>query len=214
VKTTLWLVRHGETDWNAQRRLQGSTDIALNPAGIAQAKAVADWLGHVGFHAIYSSPLARTLQTAAPLATTCRTVTRLAPAMAERDFGIFQGFTPDEIAARYPDDYRRWQAREPGFCPHGGESLDDFRGRVDMGIRAIVDQHPGETVAVFSHGGVLDMIYRLANRIEMQAPRDWPIPNAGIQRLSGSTAGLEIHDWGIVAHLEGPTSRDELRGVA
>lgn len=214
MKTTIWLVRHGETDWNVQRRLQGSTDIALNSLGIAQANAVAKRLGDIAFDAIYSSPLRRTVQTAEPLAITRQISPRLIPAMAERDFGIFQGLTPDEISVRHPDGYRRWQDRDPGFRPEGGESLEDFRVRVRRGIQEIVDQHLGQTIAVFSHGGVLDMIYRLANQVALNAPRDWPIPNAGIQRLLSSKIELEILDWGITEHLTGPTSHDELRGIA
>jgi 2,3-bisphosphoglycerate-dependent phosphoglycerate mutase len=214
LKTTIWLVRHGETDWNAQRRLQGSTDIALNAVGIAQADSVARWLGHIVFDAIYSSPLSRTVQTAQPLAIQQKISPQLIPAIAERDFGIFQGLTPDDISVRYPDDYHRWQGRDPSFCPQGGESLMDFRGRVHSGIQAIVSEHPGQTVAVFSHGGVLDMIYRLANQLALHTPREWPIPNAGIQRLLGSKIKLEIQDWGITEHLTGPTFHDELRGIA
>ena len=207
-------MRHGETDWNASRRLQGSTDIALNALGHAQAASVAKRLGSVVLDAIYTSPLARTTQTAAPLAAYQQRSVQLVPAMAERDFGVFQGLTPEEISLRYPDDYRRWQDRDPEFCPQGGESLVDFRGRVETGIREIVGQHPGQTVAVFSHGGVLDMIYRLANQINLQASRYWPIPNAGIQRLLASDFSIEVLDWGITDHLDGPTARDELRGIS
>lgn len=214
MNTTLWLIRHGETDWNASRRLQGSTDIALNAVGQAQALNIANHFRAFAFDAIYTSPLARTLQTAAPLAEQKNLAPSQISEIAERDFGLFQGLTPDEIAERYPNDYQRWQAREPDFCPSGGESLLDFRSRVAAGLQSIIDRHAGQVVAVFSHGGVLDIIYRLAKRIDLQTPRDWPIPNAGLQRLLGSKQGLEVLEWGITDHLNGEASRDELRGIS
>lgn len=214
MKTTIWLVRHGETDWNASRRLQGSTDIELNSVGYAQASSVARWLAPVGLDAIYSSPLARTIQTATPLAAQRGVSLQLIPELAERHFGVFQGLTPEEVLQQYPEDHRRWQARDPDFCPQGGESLRDFSQRVRMALQAIVSQHLGQTVAVFSHGGVLDIIYRLAKQLDLHVPRDWPIPNAGIQRLSASAHAIDLVDWGITDHLTGPTARDELRGIS
>lgn len=214
MKTTIWLVRHGETDWNASRRLQGSTDIELNSVGHAQANSVARRLGVISFDAIYSSPLARTIQTAAPLVKQTQLSPLLMPELAERSFGFFQGMTPDEISEKFPVDYERWQARDPDFCPQGGESLRDFSQRVRTALQAIVNQHLGQTVAVFSHGGVLDIIYRLANQLDLQVSRHWPIPNAGIQQLSASAHAIDVLDWGITDHLNGPTSRDELRGIS
>ncbi len=214
MKTTIWLVRHGETDWNASRRLQGSTDIELNSVGHAQADAVARRLGVIGFDAIYASPLARTIQTATPLVAQRGVSLQLIPDLAERHFGVFQGLTPEEVLQQYPEDHLRWQARDPDFCPQGGESLRDFSQRVRAALQTLVSQHLGQTVAVFSHGGVLDIIYRFAKQLDLQVSRDWPIPNAGIQQLSASAHGIDVLDWGITNHLNGPTSRDELRGIS
>jgi len=214
VTATIWLVRHGETDWNASRRLQGSTDIELNALGQRQAESVAQHFRTIRFDAIYSSPLVRTAQTALPLARQQQLPLLQETALAERDFGVFQGLTPDDIAAAFPDDFRRWQAREPDFCPLHGESLRDFQTRVKGVLEKIARAHSNQTIAVFSHGGVLDIIYRLAKRLDLQVPRDWPIPNAGIQRLVGSPASFEIVEWGIIDHLRGPTARDELPGIS
>lgn len=214
MKTTIWLVRHGETDWNASRRLQGSTDIELNSVGHAQAESVADRLAPIPFDAIFTSPLARTVQTATPLAKQRQLSPFLIPELAERNFGVFQGLTPEDISRQYPDDYKRWQARDPEFCPRGGESLHDFRARVELGLDSIIRGHTGQTIAVFSHGGVLDVIYRLAKNIDLQFPRDWPIPNAGIQQLLATVGSIEVLDWGMTDHLNGPSARDELRGIS
>jgi probable phosphoglycerate mutase len=215
LTTTIWLVRHGETDWNAERRLQGSTDIVLNDVGHAQAACVAARLRPVELHAIYASPLQRTMQTASPLlATRAHMSLLLMPEIAERDFGQFQGLTPEEVARAHPEAFERWQSRDPKFCPPGGESLLDFQHRVKHGLHTLVAQHLGQTIAVFSHGGVLDMIYRIAKQIEIQAPRQWPIPNAGIQRLVGGPHMIDVVDWGVTDHLIDPASRDELRGIS
>lgn len=214
MKTTIWLVRHGETDWNASRRLQGSTDIELNAVGRAQADLVAGWFGPVGLDAIYASPLARTVQTAMPLVTQRDLSLQLMPELAERHFGIFQGLTPEEVSQQFPEGHRRWQARDPDFCPQGGESLRDFAQRVQTGLQGLISRHLGHSIAVFSHGGVLDIVYRFAKQLDLQAVRDWPLPNAGIQQLLACTQFVEVLDWGITDHLNGPTSRDELRGIS
>jgi probable phosphoglycerate mutase len=212
--TRLWLIRHGETDWNAAQRIQGRTDISLNATGEQQAQCVAEYLSQHTIHAIYSSDLSRAIQTASPLANRLGIKVCQDAAFAERDFGIFQGLTADEIAKAYPTDYDRWQSREPAFAPAGGESLSLFQARVEAAIAGLVQQHSGDSVAVVTHGGFLDMVYRLGFGLPMEQARDWKIPNAGIQEAIASSTKIDILCWAMVAHLDPLAVRDEVRGFS
>ncbi len=212
--TTIWLVRHGETDWNTGSRVQGTTDIPLNSTGLTQARLVANRLATFSLDAILSSPLSRAMQTATPLAEQLGFPVHPVPGLAERDFGSFQGKTPDQVAEEDPSGYQRWQTRDPNFIPSGGESLVQFRDRVAQALDAVIQARLGQTIAVFTHGGVLDMIYRLANDIALDAPRAWPIANAAIHHLVGAPGLVRINTWGLLDHLGSQSGRDELRGIA
>ena len=212
--TTIWFVRHGETDWNAAMRVQGSIDIPLNAVGRDQAQCVARRLRHVDIAAIYCSPLARTAQTAAPLAQLLGMGVHVESAIAERRYGVFQGLTPEEIAQQYPEGYARWQRRETDFAPPGGESMVAFRQRVLDGMTDIASAHPAQSVVVFSHGGVADMVYRLAHGIDLSQQRQWQVPNAGIHHLRVHSDEIRVLAWGLVDHLVSDAVHDELRGIA
>ena len=210
----LWLIRHGETDWNAEQRIQGRTDIPLNSVGHQQAQCVAECFSAQPIQAIYSSDLSRALQTARPLAD--RLALNLEPnsAFAERDFGVFQGLTADEIAQAHPDDYQRWQSRDASFAPDGGESLIQFQSRVELAMNDLSQRHQGQSVVVVSHGGFLDMVYRLGHGVAMNQARDWKIPNAGIQELLMADGKIQIIRWALVDHLDTLAVRDEVRGFS
>ncbi len=212
--TTIWLVRHGETDWNTGSRVQGTTDIPLNSTGLAQARRVANRLATFSLDAVLSSPLSRAMQTAMPLAEQLGFPVHPVPGLVERDFGSFQGKTPDQVAEEDPSGYQRWQTRDPNFIPSGGESLVQFRDRVAQALDAVIQARLGQTIAVFTHGGVLDVIYRLANDVALDAPRAWPIANAAIHHLVGAPGLVRINTWGMLDHLGSESGRDELRGIA
>jgi 2,3-bisphosphoglycerate-dependent phosphoglycerate mutase len=156
--TTLLLARHGETDWNRELRIQGSSDIALNELGRDQARALAQELEHVDLDAIYSSDLSRARQTAEVVATTHGLEVRIDPRLRERSFGSWEGLTREQIDAR-------------GERHHDGESDDEVRERVLEAIQAIADAHAGETVLVVSHGGALNTLWHHAfgERVERWA---------------------------------------------
>lgn len=210
----IWLVRHGETDWNTQSRIQGSTDIALNEVGKEQARRIADYFAEHALEAIYSSPLQRAMQTASPLASQLGLAIQGVEGLMERNFGDFQGKTLDELATENPSAFAKWQARDTAFVPVGGESIQQFYRRVTSSLEAVIRMSLGKTVAIFTHGGVLDMVYRHANGLDLAQPRSWPIDNASIQHLAASLKGIEIRDWGFTGHLAAGRSRDELRGIA
>ena len=203
MTTRLCLVRHGETAWNAEHRVQGQLDAPLNHVGLAQAQAVARALSGERFDAIYSSDLARARLTAEATASVFDLPVRLDPELRERHYGIFQTLTYAEVKRRYPEDYARFERREPGYDFRTGESLRSFYERAVRCMTAIAARHAGEHVAVFTHGGILDKLYRYVTGLALSAPREFGIPNCGINRLEADAAGWRILVWADDSHLEG-----------
>lgn len=202
----LFVLRHGQTAWNVEQRIQGQRDVPLDAAGEWQAQRLAQALAGVGIRALYSSDLQRAQQTAAPLAALLGLEPVLDCGLRERGFGSFEGCTYAEIEARWPEQALRWRRREPGFGPGGGEPLQDFYERSVQTVLRLAAAHPGQTVAVVAHGGVLDCLYRAAARIPLQGPRTWELRNAAINRLLWTPQGLALVGWNDCGHLEaGPT---------
>ena len=207
--TRLCLVRHGETAWNAERRLQGHTDIPLNAHGIAQAQATAASLAGERFDAAYSSDLARARQTAEAIAGRCLLTPAFDERLRERHYGAFQSLTYDEARARFPDDYHRFETRDPDFAlSEGGESLIEFAERVRSTLEAIAGRHRGGSVLIVTHGGVLDIVHRLATGMHLQAPRDFGIPNAALNWIAWDGTAWSLIRWAEQRHLD--QSLDEL----
>ena len=206
--TRICLVRHGETDWNAGKRIKGQIDIPLSALGHAQARAAGNALKDEGFAAIYSSDLTRARQTAEATAHLARIPLQLDPGFRERHYGIFQGLTYTECEARHPAAYACHKSRDPRFALEGGESLLDFAGRLAQAFDALVRRHVGETVAIFTHGGVLDIAYRQAAGQSLTAPRDFAIPNCGINWIEVEAGCWTLLSWAERAHLDRPL--DEL----
>jgi probable phosphoglycerate mutase len=209
VTTHLLVIRHGETAWNAEHRIQGHLDIPLSVTGVRQAARLADRLASEQVDAVYSSELARAWLTAVPLAERLGLDVIPEPRLRERAFGIFEGMTLEEIAARHPDQFRMWRARDPAWAMPGGETGQELIDRVLDGLYDIARRHPGQTVALVTHGGVLDVVYRAARALDWDAPREHQMLNASINRLrvTSSPPALAMVDWADVAHLA--ESRDE-----
>ena len=201
--TRLCVVRHGETAWNAEHRVQGQLDVPLNAVGQAQAQAVAKALDREAFDAVYSSDLQRARQTAEPSAKALGREVVAQAALRERHYGIFERLTYAEVKVKFPQDFARFLAHDPEFSFQTGEALKDFSARSVAAIRQIAERHPGGRVLVFTHGGVLDMLYRDVTGLGLRAPRDFGIPNAGLNRLELRSGGWQILAWADTAHLEG-----------
>ena len=155
--TTLLLVRHGETDWNRELRIQGSSDTELNARGRTQAHDLASELAGVEIDAVYSSDRRRARETAEIATAGRRLDVRLDRDLRERSFGSWEGLTRSEVAERFPD-----------LEHHDGESDDQVRDRVLAAVHRIVGAHPGEEVLVVSHGGALNALWHhaIGERIE------------------------------------------------
>ncbi len=208
--TRIILIRHGETDWNTQTRIQGHIDIALNRRGRWQAQRLGSALADEGLSAVYASDLQRARATAQAVADAASVPVQLTPTLRERAYGTFEGQTFAEIEAQWPDDAIRWRRRDSCFGPPGGETLQDFYARSVQAVHALAAQHEGQAVALVAHGGVLDCLYRAATGQALDAPRTWSMANAGINRLLRAGDVLTLVGWADVGHLENEPSLDEL----
>ena len=203
--TRILALRHGETTWNQDKRLQGQLDIPLNERGHWQAARAAEALREEAITAVYSSDLERAHQTARAIAARQGLEVRAHPGLRERHFGLFQGKTWTELEVEAPEAARAWRQRLPEFAPDGGETLLQLRARIEAALNEIAARHPGEQIVVVAHGGVLDIVYRWATRLELQAPRTWLVENAAINRLLWTPEGLSLVGWADRSHLDDDT---------
>ncbi len=230
--TRVVLVRHGETDWNRERRIQGKTDTPLSALGRLQAQAIGRRLAATErFAAIHASDLARAWDTAQAIAhaaashlathdatqdTTRHTTphtTRDAvhspppvpvrqPQLREMDFGEWEGRTSAEISLSHPAEHARSRARDPDFRIPGGESFRDLYARAVSCVTALAHAHPGQSICVVAHGGILDMMYRHTHGIALDQPRVFSLYNAAFNCLEHDGARFRLEVWGDVAHLD------------
>lgn len=186
--TRLILWRHGQTAWNAERRIQGQQDAELDDTGRAQAQAAAQRLAAREPDAIVSSDLSRASDTAAALAA----LTGLVPAydvrLRERAFGQWETLLASEVEERWPDGWARWHRGEP-IDEAGLERIEDMTKRVGEALQDIVERHPGETVVVATHGGVV--------RHGIEAVLEWPT------HVVYSVAALTNCNWSELHHRPG-----------
>lgn len=207
--TRLIAIRHGETAWNVDARIQGHLDIPLNDIGHWQAQQVARALADEPITAIYASDLQRAHATAQALADTTGAPLTPEPGLRERCFGDMEGSTFAEVELSHPEQARRWRERDPHFAAAGGESLLQLRERIAATTSSLAARHIGGLVVLVAHGGVMDILYRLATGQSLQAPRTWLLTNAAINRLLWTPEGLTLVGWADTQHLETHSSRDE-----
>jgi probable phosphoglycerate mutase len=204
--TDIILIRHGETDWNRVRRMQGHLDIGLNAHGHMQAHALAVALAGESVDAIYASDLQRARDTAQAIATAHLLPVTIDPALRERCYGAFEGLMYDEISERYPEAFAQWRAREPDArFPAGersAETLLEFSMRAVAAVTHLARLHQGGKIIIVTHGGVLDCIYRAAFGMGLFEPREFDMKNAAINRLHWRDSALHVTHWSQVTHLD------------
>lgn len=204
--TRITAVRHGETAWNVETRIQGQLDIPLNETGRWQAQRLARALAaRESNAAIYSSDLLRAWDTAISIADATKLTLKTDEGLRERGFGTFQGKTYAEIEATWPQETIRWRKREPDWSPPEGESLLQFRQRVLNTAQTLAARHMGEQIVMVAHGGVMDVLYRAATGLDLQATRTWALGNAAINRLLWTPDGFTIVGWADTSHLDDET---------
>ena len=199
--TRILAIRHGETLWNVDSRIQGHLDIGLNDTGRWQAERLALALKDESIAAIYASNLSRAYDTALAVSRHTGVPVQAEPGLRERSFGEFEGRTFAEIEKELPEQAQRWRQRDPTFTPTGGESLLMLEARVLSVAARLAAQHPGEQIALFAHGGVMDILYRAATRLDLQAVRTWALGNTAVNRILWSPEGFSLVGWADVQHL-------------
>ena len=212
-QTRLIVVRHAETTWNREKRMQGTTDTPLSDVGRVQAQAVGRRLAGRPFSALYSSDLSRARDTARAIAEHSGRELVLDPRLQERRFGIFEGLLAAEIMARYPEEYARFASRDPDYEVPGGESARGFVDRCLGCLAEIAGRHRGEEIVVVTHGLVLDALYRAAHDLPHAQPRPVPLINASVNLFDHADRGWRMELWGDVSHLA-PEEVTQYRGVA
>lgn len=209
MTTRICIIRHGETDWNVDRRIQGQTDIPLNETGRAQALAMAFNAAHHNFDAIYSSDLMRAQDTAKMLAERRGLTISPLPQLRERHYGIFQGITAAEGKVRHPEAHAHYLARDLDYDFETGESMHGFAARVETAVSAMILRHPNQTIAAVTHAGVLDILYRKATGRPLHTPRDFIIPNCALNWFRFDSHG----PGGMGCHLEAWDDHHHLKQV-
>ena len=203
--TRILAIRHGETAWNVDGRLQGHRDIPLGDTGRVQARRLARALaGRGDIDAIVSSDLSRALETARIVAEAQGLPVTTDIGLRERCFGDFEGRTFAEVSAAWPPEAERWRRRDPDWSPPGeqAESLLRFQERVTHAVQALAAQNIGKQLALFTHGGVLDVLYRAATGLGLRDARTWALGNTAVNRLLWTPdGGLTLVGWADTMHL-------------
>jgi len=197
---TIYLVRHAETTWNLEGRVQGSHDTQLSPDGLAQTEKTVEFLSALSFDAIFTSPLARARAIAEPVALNLGIPRVVVPELREIEFGDWEGHTWDEIKAMFPTTAAAWELKSPGARPGGGESLADVLDRARK-VRLMFESTPGQLILVVAHGGF--------NRVLMSVLLDLPLstydsfiqPNASISVLEVERKKWQARVNDSISHL-------------
>jgi probable phosphoglycerate mutase len=209
----LLIIRHGETAWNVERRLQGHVDIPLNETGLQQARALSIALGNEHIDAIICSDLQRAIQTAEIIARPKNLVCQINPLWRERSFGGFEGELINTLEQRFPVEYAAWRSyqvdsRFPVNAQgvDNGESVRQFNARIENALIDMVANYADQKIAVVAHGGILECAYRMSQQLPLNAPRNVSMLNASINRFELSVVNgqiqLQLIQWGDVAHLD------------
>jgi len=202
------MIRHGQTDWNMQKRLQGHSDTPLNENGIKQAITLAETLRNEPLSAIFSSDLQRAYKTAEEIARLHNLPVHTDPNLRERCYGAFEGMSKSEIKENHPEAHAAWNAGDPDYLfPSGkrtAESIREFYHRAINTIFQIASPYPGKKIVLIAHFGIIESAYRASQGIPLgtrpQMPK--PVLNTSINRFLVSHNSIKLLQWGETEHLE------------
>ena len=201
--TRICFARHGETDWNAERRMQGHIDIPLNSHGQVQAQRLAQSLQHAGhtFDHLYSSDLQRAADTAKQVSNALELSITIDPIFRERHVGVLQGLRLDDAPHEVPDVWQAHLARDIQHDLGGGESIQAFHERAQRALATLLAAHAGQTILVVSHGGTLDMMYRIATKQALDQARVAVVPNTSLNWIAFDGKAWSVERWADTDHL-------------
>jgi probable phosphoglycerate mutase len=204
-KTTFIVIRHGETVWNAQHRVQGHGDSALTPKGRAEALALSRRLKRTDFDRLISSDLGRAVETATLIVESTGHALEIDQQLRERHYGVLEGLTIPQIQSAFPEAYERLTASDPDYIIPQGESRRQHYDRIIAYFKRTAEQNQGATIALVAHGGVLDNLFRFVAGLPLDRPPCFMTPNTGLNVIVhdafDDASRWMIQTWGDVAHL-------------
>lgn len=208
-KTEVILIRHGETEWNLSGRWQGHADSPLSNRGIEQAEALGQRMMNERLDFFYSSDLERARHTSRLVGEPSGWEAEFLESLRERDLGLLEGLTTEEMLENHPDEYRSFRNDGPEYQVPGGESFRQFYYRCSDALEDLVNRNPGKKIGLVTHGGFLGAIFRYVLNIPLDAERNFLLLNCSINRLEKTESRWNLVSWGDIAHLEGLDSLDD-----
>lgn len=197
----LILVRHGETEWNAQHRYQGQSDVPLSALGVQQAQLVAERLVDQEIDAIYASDLKRAWKTATAIAEKIGTPVVAEERLRELKFGILEGLTFDEAQAKYPEMIATW-LEDTNQPPQGGESLIDLNKRIRSLLDDLQKKHDGQIVLLVAHGGSLGEMLRVVLSVASDRRIHFVMKNASLSEIMVDEEFVSLIKFNDTYHLK------------
>ena len=200
-ETEIILIRHGETEWNSQLRMQGHSNSPLSAVGRVQIQALGEWMKNMPFDHIYSSDSLRARQTAEAITQYSGDTLQFDHRTREKNLGVFEGLTSIEARERHPEIYRLFKTGGANYVIDEGESTQQVLDRALEFIEEIRLRHPEQRVVMVTHGGVVRVLMKHTLGLSLDAPTSFLIKNTGIFRLVWNEKWL-ISQMDVVSHLE------------
>jgi probable phosphoglycerate mutase len=200
-ETEIILIRHGETEWNSQQRMQGHSNSDLSSVGQAQIQALGQWTKNVPFDLIYSSDSLRAKQTAEAITQFSGHELQFDQRLREKNLGVFEGLTSEEARERHPEVFRLFKTAGSKYVIDEGESTQQLQDRALEIVNEIRIKHPEERVLLVTHGGFIRVVMKHSLGLSLETPTRFLIRNTGVFRLVWEDKWL-VSQMGGVSHLE------------
>ena len=200
-ETEIILIRHGETEWNSQQRMQGHSNSDLSSVGQAQIQALGQWMKNVPFDLIYSSDSLRAKQTAEAITQFSGHELKIDLRLREKNLGVFEGLTSEEARERHPEVFRLFKTAGSKYVIDEGESTQELQDRALEIVNEIRIKHPEERVLLVTHGGFIRVVMKRSLGLSLETPTRFLIRNTGLFRLVWEDKWL-VSQMGGVSHLE------------
>jgi len=200
-KTEIILIRHGETEWNSQQRMQGHSNSDLSSVGQAQIQALGQWMKNVPFDHIYSSDSLRAKQTAEAITQFSGHELKIDLRLREKNLGVFEGLTSEEARERHPEVFRLFKTAGSKYVIDEGESTQQLQDRALEIVDEIRIKHPEEHVLLVTHGGFIRVVMKHSLGLSLETPTRFLIRNTGVFRLVWEDKWI-VSQMGGVSHLE------------
>ena len=200
-ETEIILIRHGETEWNSQQRMQGHSNSDLSSVGQAQIQALGQWMKNVPFDLIYSSDSLRAKQTAESITQFSGHELQFDQRLREKNLGVFEGLTSEEARERHPEVFRLFKTAGSKYVIDEGESTQQLQDRALEIVNEIRIKHPEERVLLVTHGGFIRVVMKHSLGLSLETPTRFLIRNTGVFRLVWEDKWI-VSQMGGVSHLE------------